>query len=154
MNLTEVKGDLFSYIADASVKHPRFIGHGVNMMGFMGAGVAYAVQKRWPLVDEEYRTKCYASTPKDLKGKAQLCWATPHVGVFNMFTQQDGGADARTPWVLASIADVARQLLLREVPVELAIPRVGCGIGGLKWADVKPQIEKLPLAIDLYVYSL
>jgi O-acetyl-ADP-ribose deacetylase (regulator of RNase III) len=44
------------------------------------------------------------------------------------------------PDIAAGLDDLRRQLLEREIQ-SVAIPALGCGLGGLSWHDVKPTIE-------------
>ena len=46
----------------------------------------------------------------------------------------------RLDWVNTGLRNLRRCVLVNE-PV-IAIPALGCGLGGLDWADVKPLIEK------------
>lgn len=154
MRITEREGDLFEYTEDATPGAPRFIGHGVNMMGSMGAGIAYQFAKLWPSLEEDYQRHCYAHTVQDLSGTAHLFWPTPTVGVFSLFTQQNPGPDARLRWVADSIKHAGRYLWLNKYPQELAVPRVGCGIGGLEWETVRDLLRRTPSNLHLIVYSL
>ena len=39
--------------------------------------------------------------------------------------------------------------------MSVAIPKLGCGLGGLDWNDVKPLIEEVfgDVAFDVYIYE-
>ena len=56
-------------------------------------------------------------------------------------------------------SDTARHALTRIVEREglnsLALPRLATGVGGLRWADVRPVIEERlgTLTIPVYVYA-
>jgi O-acetyl-ADP-ribose deacetylase (regulator of RNase III) len=44
---------------------------------------------------------------------------------------------------------------VREVEA-IGLPRIGAGLGGLEWADVRHTLEAIakPLALDLVIYDL
>lgn len=56
--------------------------------------------------------------------------------MFNMATQDRPGPRARIEWVKDSAKLVAEFAQVHNID-RVAIPRIGCGIGGLEWADVR-----------------
>jgi O-acetyl-ADP-ribose deacetylase (regulator of RNase III) len=144
MSLIELEGDMFSAETDA-------FAHGVNCQGVMGAGVAREMARRYPDMVMAYRERC---TRKRMVAGEVMTWEGPPT-VFNLATQVHPGANARLAWVqasLASLIDKAEDLDIRSV----AMPRIGCGIGGLDWMDVRPLVERqaCQTKIELRVYSL
>lgn len=150
--LTEKTGDLFSTDAPA-------IGHGVNVDGIMGAGVAKIVRENYPSVFEYYFKECAQKNllPGEMNG-----WLTTHpnsdkmVIIFNLASQDRPGANATYEWTVQSVNSAlyyCRQLGYTK----LALPRIGCGIGGLSWEVLKPMLGVLAIAypeIELEIWSL
>ena len=128
-------GDLFTTTADA-------VGHGVNTEGHMGSGIALAVRAKYPAGYQEYlaRTRSGQLVP----GGAHL-WRDPTGGqpaLLNLASQDRRGPHARMIWLTASLL-AGLHLLTAAGLTSLALPRIGCGIGGLDWAEVEPAITAL-----------
>ena len=126
--LVEKTGDLFTSDCPA-------YGQGVKTMGSMGAGIARSFRERWPPMFEEYRVMCKsgALTP----GEIHVFVAADRT-IVNLATQRSfrRGA-ARLDWLKAAAHKVG-QLELEG----LALPRIGAGLGGLRWADVHDILEQ------------
>jgi O-acetyl-ADP-ribose deacetylase (regulator of RNase III) len=143
MVITEVRGDLLAAGLPA-------LAHGCNCSGTMGTGVAREIRHRWPPLYRLYRNACRAGgfLPGDV-----LVWPGPPV-VYNLAVQLRPGPTAS----LAAIeVAVARMLQLAEVGgvAEIGMPRIGCGPGGLRWAEVGPVLDDLAAAseVDLVVFE-
>ncbi len=143
MVITEVRGDLLSAGLPA-------LAHGCNCAGTMGAGVAKEIRRRWPPLYRLYRTACRTGVflPGDV-----LVWPGPPV-IYNLAVQLRPGPAAS----LAAIeVAVARMLELAEAEgvTEIGMPRIGCGPGGLRWAEVGPVLEDLAAgsSVDLVVFE-
>lgn len=121
---------------------PAF-GHGCNIAGSMGGGVARQVRDRYPDLHDEYLDRCR-------EGRFPLgsAWAwTSESGqvVYNLATQVHPGPDARLETVRSSVTDLLREAAQRGVD-EVGLPRLGAGIGGLEWHDVLAVLEELDAA--------
>lgn len=130
-------GDLFEY-------EGRVIAHGCNTKGLMGAGIARIVSDRFPNVYTEYVAACSTynlTTSRFVPGDAQLCYVDDSMRiVVNLATQDHPGANATYHWVLSSFCRMFE--LMRTLGFsEVAIPRIGCGIGGLNWHGVSEVIK-------------
>lgn len=127
-----VAGDLFA--ADLPA-----IGHGVNCAAAMGRGIAVEFRRRWPDMFEEYRTRCRAGS---LRPGDVFVWRAPDRVIFNLATQQTW----RTPATLSAIeTSLSRTLdLCSDLGVDrIGLPRIGAGLGGLVWSDVRAVIERV-----------
>lgn len=132
--MRELLGDLFTSDAPA-------LGHGVNTRGIMGAGIALQFKNRYPEMHEAYVKLCnmelfrpgttFVYAPKD--GSRY---------VYNMASQEFPGADARLE-LLEEAATLAGEDAVFRGFDRIAIPRIGCGIGGLDWTDVVPLLEDI-----------
>ena len=140
----EASGNLLASEADALVNT-------VNVVGVMGKGIALQFKRAYPANFEAYEAAC----------KQQ------QVRLGEMFVF-DAGQLMRPRWIInfptkghwrsnSRLADVASGLDdLRRVIVELgitamAVPPLGCGNGGLNWADVLPLIHSKLDGLDVEV---
>lgn len=117
----------------------QVIAHGCNCQGVMGAGIAGQIAKRWPNVLEEnikmgrlFHPGAIQVVPAEPEGKPAV--------VINMATQDKPGANARLEWVYLAFRNLAERCVVAGVD-RVAIPQIGCGIGGLVWDEVEWEIE-------------
>lgn len=115
------------------------VAHGVNCQRVMGSGVALAIRNRWPIVFEKY-----VYNPPVL-GSAQFVEIDELLWVANCYTQTSYGR-ANGPY--ADVDSVRSSLdatfvFASKKQLPIFMPRIGCGLGGLKWTDVEPIIEQL-----------
>lgn len=141
-----ITGDLFQTTQPA-------IGHGVNLQGVMGSGIAPLIKKRYPAVFPPYKTACVNRTLK--AGGMLPVEVEPGFYVFNLASQVYTGRNAKLDWVEKSVHasfEYAGKINLSG----FALPRIGAGIGGLKWVDVKNLLVDISdqYTIDLDVISL
>lgn len=132
-----VEGDLFEAKAEVLV-------NAVNCDGVMGKGIAKTFKDRYPQMFWEYREAC-------LKGKLQpggiWTWANPDYLVFpayilNMTTKRHWHDKSRREWVTHGLCHPAYRV--KELGVKtVAMPAVGCGLGGLRWQDMEPHIHRI-----------
>lgn len=140
------KGDMFTSDAGA-------FGHGVNVVGLMGAGVAVAFREKFPKNYVTYRNACEAEM---FKPGETLVTVEEGVFIFNMSSQDDPGPHARYEWTFSALLDAALQAEKFGVKT-IAIPLIGCGIGGLEWAGVEYLIiaaENIVPTVEFEVWKL
>jgi O-acetyl-ADP-ribose deacetylase (regulator of RNase III) len=120
-------GDLLSSTADALVNP-------VNTVGVMGKGLALAFKKRFPDNFAAYRTA------EVVIGK-MFVFERPVAPrwIINFPTKRHWREASRVEDVRAGLVDLVEQLRQREIS-SVAIPALGCGLGGLEWTDVRPMI--------------
>lgn len=150
---------MIRYVIGNLFEYPGSIAHGCNTKGLMGAGVAKIVANQFPQAHKFYMATCspYAE-PCDrfVPGDAQV-FLTGVEGRYlvNLATQDHPGANATYWWVMLSMANMFERLRLLNVN-EVAIPRIGCGIGGLKWHGVEEAIKTAQAnvpGVDVVVYT-
>lgn len=141
------KGDLFSTRA-------RAIGHGVNVRGVMGAGIAVQFKNRFPDMHRQYRIICQNG---DLHPGETFVYEIPNHGgdlyVHNIASQDDPGPHAKLEWLVegvrASLLHAANKGVYR-----MAIPRIGSGIGGLDQTEVEEALRALvaqyPVTLEIW----
>ena len=129
-----VTGNLLEADVDALVNT-------VNTKGVMGKGIALQFRRAFPENYKAYRAACDA-------GEVQLgrmfvapasCLGRPRL-IINFPTKEHWKSRSRLTDIEAGLVDLRR--VLNECEVEsLALPPLGCGLGGLDWSDVRPLIE-------------
>ena len=139
-------------IGDLFASHARTLVNTVNCVGIMGKGVAAEFKKRFPEMFEDYASRC---TRKEVRlGEPYLYEDLAGASIINFPTKGHWRASSR-------LADIERGLnyLVAHATEwklqSLALPPLGCGNGGLEWAEVGPLIHaKLSkLGIDVEVYA-
>lgn len=130
-------GNLFDSDAPA-------LGHGVNCAGVMGAGIAKTFKELYPHNYENYRAACQAG---------QLHPGQVHVNfekgvhIINMASQNMPGADASYEWLFESTLRAARGASKKGLD-RIAIPMIGCGIGGLDHNKVITILKAVEHIVD------
>ena len=78
--------------------------------------------------------------------------------MYNLATQRNVGRSARAWWVTLSMANMFEKMQANGDPARVAIPRIGCGVGGLRWKDVEYAIRLAQVNSDInpevVVYTL
>lgn len=115
----------------------------VNTRGVMGRGLALEFSRRFPAHCEVYRDACTSSliTPGDILivglGEAldsahRSPASRPHIVFFA--TKNDWRGRSEMDWVRRGMAQLVKWLLDPTCPDHsIAIPALGCGLGGLTW---------------------
>lgn len=143
--MREFTGNLFGSDATA-------LGHGVNVDGLMGAGIAKQFAALFPTMHMNYRALCNA---KLLMPGEVYVHTTPNLTIYNIASQDRPGRNARLDWLAEGIdAALSDTSLLGHSA--LALPRIGCGIGGLSWDDVEPLLAEIEArhSTELHIYTI
>lgn len=137
-------GDLFEAQLPA-------IGHGCNTVGVMGAGIAKEFRRRWPAMYDEYRRRC---DDGEFGLGDVFQWGDSPV-VFNLGTQPKPGPYASLAAIEASVSLMIR-LADRSGLSTVGLPRIGCGLGGLDWADVQRTLAACEsgTSVELVIFEL
>lgn len=128
--MIEKTGNLFDSTAPA-------LGQGVNCAGLMGAGIAKTFRELYPHNYENYRAACLAG---QLLPGSLIVNREHGKYIVNMASQNKPGRDARYHWLFESTLTAAQQAVDNGIR-SIAIPEIGCGIGGLEWEHVKKILE-------------
>lgn len=108
----------------------------VNCVGVMGAGLAKEFKRRWPEACKWYFANC---NRKQLRPGGQVWTFEEKIIVFSA-TKDHWRLPSHIDWVEKCLTKIAR--LSIGLDKSIAIPQLGCGCGGLDWADVWPLYEK------------
>lgn len=143
----EIEGDLFDIRWNA-------IGHGCNILGVMGAGVAAGVHRRYPQLYQAYRAMC-------MSGQFRLGDVWPYYCVpenrviYNLATQPTLGPTADLGAIRKSVQSMLSHARGRDIET-VALPRIGSGLGGLEWGKVRDVLQAVadPSPVRLIVVAL
>lgn len=145
MKITEIEGNVFDFLGAGDA-----FAHGVNCMGVMGAGIAKDVKARFPNNYKVYRDNCNTGM---FKPGHMTVLKENDVTIYNLATQFMTGADAHLENVRVCARGMATHAKMFNVPLVKTV-RLGCGIGGLDWENVRPVLEGINSDLELEVYYL
>ncbi len=128
----------------------------VNCVGVMGKGIALQFKQAFPENFAVYAKACNAAEvqPGRMFVFERRDLVNPRF-IINFPTKTHWKAKSRLEHVEQGLVDLVR--VIREKQIKsIAIPPLGCGNGGLDWADVQPLIEQafeqLP-EVEAFVYG-
>lgn len=127
----------------------------VNTVGVMGKGIALQFKRAYPTMFKDYAS---AAKRGDLAIGRMHLWHTgqldgPRV-LINFPTKRHWRGGSKLADIEAGLDDLVNVIRQEQIR-SIAIPPLGCGHGGLDWADVEPLIRaKLaPLEdVDVRIY--
>lgn len=132
MSIEWLNGDLLADPADALVCP-------VNGVGVMGKGLALAFKRKFPELNRAYRSAC--SNGLMLPGMVVDFLMADGTIVYCVATKGDWRKPSAIEWVDDGLFRLAGHI--NTTPISsVAVPSLGCGLGGLRFNDVKPLIEK------------
>lgn len=123
----------------------------VNCVGVMGAGLAFQFKQAYPEMYRAYRLECRA-------GLVETGDVRPHntpdgKTVINFPTKRHWRHPSKMEYIERGLESL-RGLVVRNEIASLALPPLGCGLGGLDWDRVRPliveQLELPGLEVDIY----
>ncbi len=133
--ITLTRGNLLR--ADAEV-----LVNTVNCVGFMGKGIALQFKKAFPENFKAYEKACRR---KDIQPGRVFVFKTSRLinprFIINFPTKRHWRGKSRLTDIEAGLKDLVR--VVRESGVtSVAVPPLGCGLGGLEWDVVRRMIEE------------
>lgn len=146
MPLINKEGDLLASPA-------RGLVNPVNCVGVAGAGLARQFRDRWPVQVAEYTAFCTAG--KMRPGVIHDALLPDGRRILSVPTKQHWRDDSHLDGVAASLGGLRRYLV--ETNLEsVAVPPLGCGLGGLSRTLVAELIQLWlsGLPTEVYVYGL
>lgn len=149
MTIRYAFGDLFQADVEALVNP-------VNTVGIAGKGLALAFRERFPGNHESYVEACRQGRVRiGSVYVTETDWESRHRWIINFPTKKHWRLPSRLEWIDAGLDDLISAI--REMGVcSIAIPALGCGLGGLPWYTVKRLIEqKLDVLddVDVVIYA-
>ena len=142
--ITYKKGDMFAEDVEALVNP-------VNCVGVMGMGLALEFKKRFPENFKMYKEVCVKEqlSPGGLHVYGLLesanigtdCSVNPKY-IINFPTKMHWMHNSKRMDIISSLHKLKEWIEQNKIK-SIAIPALGCGLGGLDWDDVKLDITML-----------
>lgn len=139
-----VKGNIFD-------SHAHAIVNPVNTVGVMGKGLAAQFKKHYPTMFRRYKDLC---DQKKLRPGILHYSDCDSYMVINFPTKVHWRNPSDLKYIEKGLLTFIKTYHKRNIR-SVAFPPLGCGLGGCKWSDVKPLMEKYlsDLDIDVYIYE-
>ena len=139
-----LSSDIFKSDAEALVNP-------VNTVGVMGAGLARAFREKYPKNYKLYVKACSDRTVSIGNGVAIQDGGK---WIINFPTKDHWQDQSKIKYIelgLINLIDICNLIQVKSV----AVPKLGCGLGGLDWKIVRPMIVSAFTAtkIDLQLYE-
>lgn len=136
-------GSIFDSQADALVNP-------VNCVGVMGKGLALEFKRRFPRNFRYYKIACFR---EELKIGSSCVFYENGKFIINYPTKKHWKESSHIAYIAMGFSSLAFQIQLCSIE-SIAVPALGCGLGGLKWSEVEPVIRKMlneiPVEAELY----
>ncbi|HEX7569184.1 MAG TPA: macro domain-containing protein, partial [Verrucomicrobiae bacterium] len=137
-------GDLFTSEAQTLVNT-------VNCVGVMGKGVALEFKKRFPSLFEDYTERCDQKLVR--LGEPYVYRGAGGKLVVNFPTKGHWRSPSRLADIESGLNFIVQHYAEWGI-TSIAFPPLGCGNGGLEWAEVGPliygKLHRLPIEIEAY----
>ena len=130
------QGDLLSTNVEAIVNT-------VNCVGVMGRGIALQFKKQYPGNFKHYETACKRG---DVVPGKMLVYETDSLAnprfIINFPTKRHWRGASRIEDIEKGLPDLIN--IIKKYNIKsIAVPPLGCGLGGLEWNEVKPLMESI-----------
>lgn len=112
----------------------------VNTEGVMGKGLALQFRKAFPEAFADYERACAAGEVQVGRMHVVRRLAAPRF-IINFPTKQHWRQPSKLAYVRDGLRDLVAQIRVLGI-ASIAVPPLGCGNGGLDWAEVRPLIEQ------------
>lgn len=142
-----LQGDIFESGCDLLVNP-------VNLVGVMGAGLALEFKNRYPKNYWAYKEWCRNRNGYDIV----FFFQTRNIIICNLATKYHWNQKSNKVLIDRGLTRLTNYVNMNQSLVNsVAIPALGCGLGGLDWNEVKPMIvsnlSKVPTNIQVLVYE-
>lgn len=128
------KGDILNADAEALVNT-------VNCVGVMGRGIALQFRKKFEENFKVYKSACDKGElrPGMVLVHDRGSFLNPRY-IINFPTKDHWRANSKVKDIESGLVALVEQVKRRNIK-SIAIPPLGCGLGGLDWSEVRPRIE-------------
>ena len=114
----------------------------VNCVGHMGKGIALQFKKAFP---ENFKSYARACRAKEIRPGKMFVFETASMWnpkyIINFPTKRHWRGKSRLEDIGAGLQDLVEKVRKRGI-LSVAVPPLGCGLGGLSWGVVRPLIEQ------------
>ena len=128
-----------------------------NCVGVMGGGVAKAIKDEFPWCYPPYKIACNEGVLKPGSIFAVKLDVFPHMKypqIIHLSTKNHWKGKSQLDWVDSGCQEL-RKFIEKHRLMSIAIPRLGCGLGGLDWDDVRPIMRRnfADMNCDIFVHN-
>lgn len=148
---------IYSKIGDITLATEDCIISAANTVGVMGKGVAKAIKTRYPWCYHPYKKACANNEiePGDIFVVKIEGLERDSPIIIHAATKKHWRNKSKIEWVIRcfkNLRDYAEDNQCRS----MAVPKLGCGLGGLDWKDVEDEMESIFVGLDceIVVYSI
>ena len=137
-----VKGNIFSLKDTEALVDP------VNCVGIAGAGLAKAFREKFPEEHLRYVDACKSGMLRS--GKVFVCKINNHDKfkyIVYFPTKRHWTEKSTISMVTTGLLSLVQAIKQNNIK-SIAIPRIGCGLGGLSWNVVLPLIRSMMKHVD------
>ena len=150
-----VEAKIESGCSDIFESNAEAIVNAVNCVGVMGKGLALQFKNRFP---ENFATYKDACNRNKLQLGAVLVYdhgeAVQPRFIINFPSKNHWRDPSKIDYIESGLVSLAQAIKTHNIS-SIAVPALGCGLGGLKWEEVRPRIvEALSPIEHLTVYLL
>ncbi len=115
----------------------------VNCVGVMGRGIALQFKKAWP---DNFKAYAKACERQEVRPGKMFVFETGSLVnpryIINFPTKRHWRGKSRIEDIEAGLKALGEEIKRRNIR-SIALPPLGCGLGGLNWADVRNLIEQI-----------
>ena len=115
----------------------------VNCVGTMGRGLALQFKKAFP---DNFKSYAVACKQKEVQPGQMFVYETGRLTnpryIINFPTKRHWRDQSRIEDIDAGLVALAEEIRSHKI-LSIAVPALGCGLGGLDWLEVRPRIERI-----------
>jgi O-acetyl-ADP-ribose deacetylase (regulator of RNase III) len=146
MNMRSVIGDITDSSAEGIVS-------AANTVGVMGKGVAKSIKEKFPWCYSPYKQVCdekKLSPGSIFVVKIEVYPQGNYPIIIHLTTKDHWKGSSRLEWIISGCKELKEYLNSNKIK-SVALPRLGCGFGGLSWDLVEPEMDKVFSGTDCNV---
>jgi O-acetyl-ADP-ribose deacetylase (regulator of RNase III) len=144
-NIQLVSGNIFN-------SDKQTITNAVNTVGVMGNGLAAQFKKKYPEYFNQYKIECFDKTLAI--GQLTVYQLNENKQILNFPTKEHWKNTSTLMYIESGLQYLAENYYNMNI-TSLALPPLGCGLGGLQWEDVYTMMLDYltPLEIEIDIYK-
>jgi O-acetyl-ADP-ribose deacetylase (regulator of RNase III) len=138
MIVSEIKDDVLKVVERFIEITPVILLHGCNCFHTMGAGIAFHLKNNYPQVYEADLATPYGDKSK--LGTFSYCVINDKLTIVNCYTQYRYGME-KQQIDLKAVSDCITSVCNFFDKGYIVLPRIGAGLGGGNWNEIKEVIN-------------